>query len=187
MILRLSILLFLFAFNKGIVAQSSAKSNDSILFWQSDLKLSWDDFKGDVPNKTRPANVSAIMDCGIRSSHKYWDGDTPIFEVKAYMKTYTSWSLVSDSLSLKHEKGHFDIHEIYARKIRKSFDSLNHLNVNNVQSYKDIFNKHFVACDEVNEKYEYSNFNEMEQKKWNKKISEKLLELSDYKSSSSPE
>lgn len=86
-------------------------------------------------------------------------------------------------ISLDHEKRHFDITEIYARKIRKALatghftsrhfnDSLNTL-------FKDLTSQHRAE----QKKYDFETMHSMDttqQQKWNKWIDKQLEELSDY-------
>lgn len=56
---------------------------------------------------------------------------------------------LKDPTTLEHEQIHFNIAELYARKMRKSIDSINKLHVNNLQ-----------ICDEIIENWNkrYENF-----------------------------
>lgn len=89
--------------------------------WSSHRKLKWEDFKG-KPDTINFPNSNAVT---ISSIH--FKGNTPnlfangSLSVTAMFNQFGSWVLSgkeSDYL-LKHEQLHFDITEIYARKIRK--------------------------------------------------------------------
>jgi hypothetical protein len=87
--------------------------------WNLHPKLSWDDFKG------RPARLgpepSAVTDTGFRTQLVCRDG---ILDADSVAEFYpgSSWVRPNRKLTslLKHEQGHFDITEIYARKMSKA-------------------------------------------------------------------
>ncbi|MBC3759962.1 DUF922 domain-containing protein [Hyunsoonleella sp. SJ7] len=101
--------------------------------WSSYRKLKWEDFKG-KPDTINFPNSNAVT---ISSIH--FKGNTPnlfangSLSVTAVFNQFESWVLSgeeSDNL-LKHEQLHFDITEIYARKIRKVLKEVG------VASYKE--------------------------------------------------
>jgi hypothetical protein len=87
--------------------------------WAQHPKLSWDDFKG------RPARLgrepSAVTDTGFRTQLVCRD---VVLDADSVAEFYpgSSWVRPNRKLVslLKHEQGHFDITEIYARKMSKA-------------------------------------------------------------------
>ncbi|MBP6680227.1 MAG: hypothetical protein KA166_03490 [Saprospiraceae bacterium] len=108
-------------------------------------------------------------------------------KVVAQFNPNESWTrypnMERQEIALDHEKRHFDITEIYARKIRKAIatghftskhfsDALNTL-------FKDFTSQHRAEQN----KYDFETMHSMDavqQKKWNKWIDEQLEALSDY-------
>ena len=89
--------------------------------WEADRKLNWTDFKGAPPNAKK---VAATTASGI--SYSYQTGGTPgayllDYEVTAFFYPHKSWyhRELCDSVVLRHEQLHFDITELYARRMRK--------------------------------------------------------------------
>lgn len=87
------------------------------LEWRADAPLVWDDFKG-------PIDSQSDMLAMTKSKLKYkWACDEEgnfSYEVTARFDRGTSWK--SDKVNaelLAHEQLHFDITELYARKMRK--------------------------------------------------------------------
>ncbi|GAA4304546.1 hypothetical protein [Aestuariibaculum suncheonense] len=173
------VIIILVSFNINAVGQVKILETDSLLFWQSSRKLKWEDFKGEVGDENYN-NAGAIVKAGITIKHQYWNGDIPVFAVNSYMKKFDSWNKVSDSLSLVHEQGHFDIYEIYARKIRKAYDSLNKQKVTNIKVYESMYRKYMKESSEINSLYEESNFSKRVQEEWSERIIKELQELEDY-------
>jgi len=83
-----------------------------------------------------------------------------------------------------------NIGELFARKIRKSFDSLNRKKIKQFDKYQDLFkslNKERKMYNKLydSEVYKINDsetiiFNEEEQKKWQKKIAQELEELNEF-------
>jgi len=112
-------------------------------------------------------------------------------KVVAEFNPNESWTrypkMERQEIALDHEKRHFDITEIYARKIRKALatgqftprhfmDAMDNL-------FKDLTSQHRAE----QKKYDHETMHSMDaaqQKKWNKWIDEQLEELSDYSKTS---
>ncbi|MEJ2584041.1 MAG: DUF922 domain-containing protein [Robiginitalea sp.] len=88
--------------------------------WKVDRKLSWADFKG-IPPETK--SVAATTASGISYSYKTQGprGRYRLdYQVNAFFYPYKSWYHpdLCDSVVLSHEQLHFDISELYARRMR---------------------------------------------------------------------
>jgi hypothetical protein len=90
--------------------------------WSPDRKLTWDDFKG-KPNTVDFPDALAVTNSGISfesgSLNPFKDGE--VF-VRNMFYNHGSWVLPEgrNDYVLKHEQIHFDITEIYTRKLRKA-------------------------------------------------------------------
>jgi hypothetical protein len=87
--------------------------------WERHPALSWDDFKGRANRFVR--EPSAMTDTGFRTQLVCRDGMLDM-EGGAEFYPKTSWVKADRKLAslLKHEQGHFDITEVYARRMRKA-------------------------------------------------------------------
>ncbi|MDP6909549.1 MAG: hypothetical protein QF371_08585, partial [Flavobacteriales bacterium] len=114
----LTVSLFL-AFGKIVSAQ--AEKCRSCIEWQEERVLKWSDFKG-KPNKL--SKNEALTDSGIAISLTCDDEHSEV-KVESFFNPYKSWSKnhTSDYL-LEHEQLHFDITELFARKLRKQLQIL---------------------------------------------------------------
>ncbi|WP_018343101.1 DUF922 domain-containing protein [Cytophaga aurantiaca] len=99
-----------------LLFSSAFVSTDGTQFsWSSSRKLTWADFKG-KPDKLNPAAALTYSDIKIGAS--YIDGKVAV-QVQNFFDTKLSWSKNKTSVPLlAHEQVHFDITEIYTRKIR---------------------------------------------------------------------
>lgn len=97
---------------------TSKPKPDSSIIWQANI-LTWKDFQMTPPKDTQ--TIKAITNSGISvsMSSSGLKNDTMRFVVNTIFGKNLSWSVTSDSLVLLHEQKHFDITEIFARKLRK--------------------------------------------------------------------
>ncbi len=166
--------------NSSISCYSQEKVVSDSILWQHDRPLKWSDFKG-YPEKS-PYNTIARTYSNIRIIDRYLDGRIPKYRIGSYFFTKKSWTTVKDSITLKHEQVHFDISELYARKIRKIFDSLNNNLIEDYRIYVEEASKLINKANEVNSQYDSEvYFNEIKQKEWIDSIAKELDSLKDYR------
>lgn len=146
--------------------------------WRPDYKLTWDDFKGQAPSNDRAAATTAsgisyqFSTSGTRNEIKL------DFKVSTFFYPNKSWYQPSlcDSLILSHEQLHFDISELYARKMRKRLTAGSF--TQNVKAEVRIIYKEILEeLEEFQDLYDdQTNFSrDIEQQLiWNKKIEESL-------------
>ena len=87
--------------------------------WENHPTLSWDDFRG-TSEKFEPG-VAAATHSGLTVASICKGGTLDVW-VTAYFSPTRSWVRPNrkDLLLLEHEQGHFDITELYARKLRQA-------------------------------------------------------------------
>ncbi len=90
----------------------------AFIYWTEDYKLSWNDFKGHPRYDYQ--SIDALTSSGIVDYKGCKDGKIN-YKIQAYFEKDNSW--VKDEAytdyHLAHEQLHFDITELYARKLRK--------------------------------------------------------------------
>lgn len=101
---------------------SSRAQEKELFYWEAGRKLKWEDFRG-RPFKT--AWAAATTASGISyefSSEEKGDRKKIHFRVAAYFDPIQSWyqPTLCNDLILSHEQLHFDISELYARKMREA-------------------------------------------------------------------
>ena len=177
-------LLFLCFFLFGVAPCHKAvfacvQDDPNKILWSSDRKLSWNDFKGLVD--TSNVAVKAMTYSEIKIDGSYLKDSIHIYKVGCYFLTNRSWHVVNDSSTLSHEQLHFDISELFARKIRKSFDSLYVKRIVDVEKHEKLFNLYIQNCDKYQDLYDSEvYFNEKKQLFWKKKIAAELLKLKEW-------
>ena len=90
-----------------------------IVYWQAKRPLTWNDFNGRRPQKTRfAAAIVSRISCNVYDEKH----DSVYVEVKSLTFPDKSWTRNKHyrPYVLKHEQTHFDITELYARRLRRS-------------------------------------------------------------------
>jgi hypothetical protein len=170
----------IFVASFSLFSQQSCIKQDSIP-WNKNYRLKWSDFKGkpDTLSKEDAACAASIYVKGFR------DKGLPNFLVyNSFMKN-DAWTRDSTSVMLlQHEQLHFDIAEVYARKIRKAVDSLRRKQIKTINSYSVEITKLLSMFEMTGKLYDeqtshgiYGN----QQSEWRQKILKELEALNDYK------
>ncbi len=160
----------------------ASKNNDKDKMpWSANRPLSWDDFDAEPNNGSK---YGAITSSAIAFSFHSKGTDLQI-DVKGEFFKNQSWvkKKARDADGLKHEQGHFDITEIYARKLRKEC-SQNNFTIKNVQNkLNDIYKSNAKAWEKEQSKYDNEtqhHLNTAAQLQWNERIAKELHQLDAY-------
>ncbi|KPM31522.1 Hypothetical protein I595_2009 [Croceitalea dokdonensis DOKDO 023] len=147
---------------------------EDYLLWHPEQRLSWSQFKGKVPVASVPAATTASGISYSYSANLLHHEVQLDFEVNAYFYPNASWYKpeVCDSLILSHEQLHFDITELYARKMRIELRKTTF--TENVKSeVKKIYKRILKELSDVQDQYDWeTNFsrNPKAQMQWNQRI-----------------
>lgn len=164
----------------------------SILFgqkiiWQEEQKLVWDNFKSPVNRRNNP-DVAAYTNCGWEYSVvKSTNPKSPVtIEIRAIFTEDKSWKDVKkiNDYILLHEQKHFDIAELFARKLRKAAAEKIKTSGDYDKLFKTIYNR--ISNDYKNFQISYDKdtrhgMNKEKQAEYNAAISEELDNLKSYK------
>lgn len=169
-ILIFTTLIFLFSCFK------TDKSNDYLL-WSENRPLTWDDFKG-KPEK-RFAAASTCYDILKEIS----GNKVTIKAVFFYYKSWKKWPL--DEV-LWHEQKHFDIVELYARKLRKQISEIKYTTQQDLETKIDalykVIDKEMDEYQDLYDEESEGSMNGEKQREWNKKVMEEIKALEKFKS-----
>ena len=170
-----SLILTLFSFKK-VSAQDT-------LYWSSGYKLTPKDFHG-KPDTT--ASYPSISTCGIKYiGHASKNAvQTEAFGIFIRPK---SWAVLyeDDSLWLIHERLNFDIAELFARKLRKSFFEYKFRYATVQQDLDSLYDINHNEMNEMHASYEKETnhgLDESAQSIWNHKIKSELEKFEKYSS-----
>ena len=166
----------------GVITVFSANTDSTnIIYWSSSRPLSWSDFKG-IPD-TKYNGISAITSSGILH-YKGCEKGLISYKVKAYFEKYESW-VKTEALTghhLEHEQLHFDITEIYARKLRKALANKQFRCGQEVQLEKfvDDFLKDWRNEQDKFDYHTKHSLDSEQQHEWFDKIAAELASLEEY-------
>ncbi|CAM3908280.1 MULTISPECIES: hypothetical protein [Flavobacterium] len=147
--------------------------NDSIL-WNKDYKIKWTDFKGAVPFGDQGIK-KAVSNISLNVSVIEFINEIPLLKVEVYFHMEGSWTIVNTNDVLKHEQGHFDLAEIYAKKLRKIYKEMKERKISSTNEYFVAFEKINNELNTVQNKYDKEvYFSSENQIKWYEKIKKEL-------------
>src|SRR5579885_2924178 len=102
-----------FVFPLTLQAQNS---QDELINWQAGRKLTWNDYYG-KPDPASDAAASTATYLGIQYS---FSNNTFQLKISCSFSKNKSWVRYKNDFVLSHEQGHFDITELFARRLNKA-------------------------------------------------------------------
>ena len=171
---------------------------DEFILWQENKKLKIQDFKADNKDTikvNRKQFLGAISAIRIEySSFQRNKNSVPDFSIKTYFDPNESWMLLKNDYVLQHEQIHFDLTELYARKMRKSVESLRQKNVTNISIYRKKIQHWNVMKEKASNQFDADNQDyyikigqkilfqkNPKQEAWKKKVDRELFQYSLFK------
>lgn len=153
--------------------------------WNEKRKLNWSDFK--ATSISKESNVAAVTSCGFGyKTNLVLPFSKPKFIVINAFYPEQSWVKKSEQSRpelLEHEQLHFDISEVYARRLRKAL-SLSKLNYFNLKKESerifDKIHKDYLLRQETYENESAFSLNAKMQTAWQVQIREELNALNEY-------
>ena len=171
---------------------------DDFILWQENKKLKIQDFKADNKDTikvNRQQFLGAISAIRIEySSFQRNKNSVPDFSIKTYFDPNESWMLLKNDYVLQHEQIHFDLTELYARKMRKSVESLRQKNITNISIYRKKIQHWNVMKEKASNQFDADNQDyyikigqkilfqkNPKQEAWKKKVDRELFQYSLFK------
>ncbi|MBE7174111.1 MAG: DUF922 domain-containing protein [Williamsia sp.] len=103
---------------------TGADKPDPLLLWNESPRLTWSDFKGaPPPNATNAALTSSGVTLDYTANGRYLT-----YKIGCHFDKSRSWGRVKNNLILAHEQGHFDLSEVYARRLHKALSHYRYRN-----------------------------------------------------------
>ncbi len=158
--------------------------DEPIRLWSSSNLIEWSDFLGrpDTIHHTFNGRKSkAVSATGIKFFSSESLGNKSCYELKSIFYCNESWKTATSEALLAHERGHFDLTEICARKLRRRLLELTELCKEvSLDAELDLA----LDCyDSISDEYDQQTFygtNSTSQNIWSQKIANELLELNAY-------
>lgn len=161
-----------------IFADAQQNSED-LVDWSASKKLTWSDYKaGPNPNSDAAASTTTYLGIEYNISQ-----DGMGFKIQCRFSRTRSWGRHKSEYILQHEQGHFDIAEIFARKLNKEMLEYKFNKKTYAKDLDKIYNDLMKEKEETQNKYDReSNHSIIKEKQmeWLKKINEMLEEYKAY-------
>ncbi len=173
------------ALNFAFIAPHVVKNKNSIsdvktIGWSEHDPLKWSDFEGRALKKT---SISALTASAIEYSYDCTGNKVDLY-AKAIFIPEESWVKESDASQyiLKHEQLHFDITEVYARKLR--MELIKHIDdCDDIHKIDRVANRVLDEWKREQSKYDAQTKHSIDretQQLWHKKVASDLLTYEDY-------
>ena len=166
----------LFLIPTALFAQSN---NEKLLDWSASRKLTWNDYKASPdPRSDAAASTTSYLAIEYNITTNSFG-----YKIQSRFSKTRSWGLHKTAYILSHEQGHFDIAEVFARKLNMKMSEYRF----NKKTYQKDLNK--IYHDILDEKEKVQNdydketnhsINKKEQAEWLKKIEKMLGEYDEY-------
>lgn len=159
------------------------------IVWKEDLKLNWSNFKSTI-NHQRGTNVVAYTNCGwVYSVVKSSNPKSPVtIKIETVFNEDRSWKdtkKINDYV-LGHEQKHFDIAEIFARKLRKEVQEKIKTSGDFNKNFQGIYNRlsnDYRKFQILYDKDTKNGMDEVKQVEYDRSITEELENFKIYKAS----
>ena len=184
MIFRLLILFSLL----GFFGHAQSNGSADYVSWNEHYQLEWADFQGNTEGNYIMAaatsyKIDLLPESVLVDENDQIQGYEKLTVVANFYKK-TSWHTTNSQHILKHERLHFDIAELFARKIRKRFSELKKGKQATFTVYQDAFNLFWKQCRKMQKQYDletnHGGKNEVNEL-WQARILQELESLGAFK------
>lgn len=170
-----------------LYALLGATSSDTpdIIYWNETEPLSWDDFQGNAKYDYRNRDISALTSSGILHYRGCKNGRI-VYKVRAYFEKKESWykqDAFTDYI-LAHEQLHFDVTELFARKLRKQL-SEQRFECGEEEEFENYIEQYLRNWETTQQAYDFATHHSVDkdkQKEWHYRIAFELSLLEEFKS-----
>ncbi len=155
------------------------EKDEELIDWKSSKLLTWNDYKG-KPDARSDAAASTTTYLGIE--YNIGAGGFS-YKIQCRFSKTRSWVATKTDYILQHEQGHFDIAEIFARKLHKQMREYKYDKQNFKTDLRNIYEKVTKEKEDLQNQYDSETDHSrksVHQAEWLKKIDSMLVEFSDY-------
>jgi len=178
--IKIIIFSFLFFFPSIGITQDIPQKEDGNIFWNENYKLKWSDFQANPPSVDQEWNAVCAHKILVKG---LWDGLPNFIVFNTFLKEKSWANDTTSSHLLAHEQLHFDISEIYARKIRQTVDSLREVGYKKFEPYNEKIKTLLETSNKMHKCFDKETSHGVlifEQEKWQEKVNKELEVLSEY-------
>lgn len=158
----------------------SQETKEELIDWSSNRLLTWADYKG-APRRFSDAAASTTTYLGL----EYQAGQGKFtYTIQCRFSATKSWGAAKTDYILKHEQGHFDIAEIFARKLHKELSAYRFNSNTFRDDLREIYNRVSGEKEAFQQQYDRETDHSrlrIRQEEWLVKIQEMIGELEDFR------
>lgn len=163
------------------------KVHEKHINWSKDRKLTWFDFKGKAASDLTPfgAESSCILALKTNTITLIGKPKTKVLNSFHCDDSWVKTKNLDNNTLLEHEQLHFDLSEIYARKLRKVISERKLNAFNFIKETNKLFYEYFDLSKDRQALYDKETnhgLDSLEQLKWKKTIESELTELDEFAS-----
>ncbi|WP_434035765.1 DUF922 domain-containing protein [Formosa sp. 4Alg 33] len=157
------------------------KETDDAIIWTKDRRLKLTDFQAEVDTTTSKKALTGANIIIVPNSYK---NGIYTYQVFAKFHKDLSWINTTSAYILNHEQLHFDIAELYARKMRRDIQKIKKTTGKVLQSdyrriHKSLFRSYIYFQKQYDTQTQYSTDQE-EQQRWNIIVADDLKKLENF-------
>lgn len=170
----------------GFLTVFLKKDTEETILWSEAQRITWEDFKGQPDNDTDAAAITASgLSYDLSASIGKRGKVDVVCTVSAYFYPYESWfkQQYADGNILSHERLHFDITELMARKFRKRIEE-GEFTKNVKMEVKQIYKEVNASLDSLQNAYDLETHFSIDKEKqllWQIKVAKELEATKKYK------
>lgn len=161
------------------VAAAAQETNEELLNWNSSKRLTWADYKAAPdPSSDAAASTTTYLMITYNLSNENFN-----YKIESKFSRTRSWGLHKTPYILSHEQGHFDLAEVFARKLNKKMSEYVFNRKTYQKELKKIYQDILSEKEEMQNKYDKEtnhSINKEKQAEWLKKIDQMLNEYKAY-------
>jgi len=165
--------------NTSNIPKIQYNSEKNEIDWCENRYLTWADFKG-VPDAC--SDYAALSAVYLEAKHSCTDGNFNYMVYTRFVKGL-SWCRSPSPRLLEHEQVHFDMTEVYARKLRKYLHELDDPCLYSKEEMSQIVNTIYDDMEEAHFLYDLETFHGLKSEKqenWAMMVDKVLKNLSAY-------
>lgn len=157
------------------------------IYWSENRKLNWNDFKSES-NQGKDFMIVAFTNCGFGySAETTTNPKAPVkIKISVFFDSQKSWKMqdnVTDYILL-HEQKHFDIAELFGRKLRKKIAESIKNSLDYQTKFPTLYKENLAEYKSFQKKYDEETSHGIDKEKqtfYNNLISEELKKLNNYR------
>jgi hypothetical protein len=148
--------------------------------WNAFYDLKWDDFRGNPPEDAAGDAATSLQ----IKAQPFMIKNRVRYDVYVLFNRNKSWARAQAPQLLEHEQLHFDLAEVYARRIRRKIVELTQEGLKDVNLFNEAIHEILQESNAADQQYDTETLHgalDKKQEEWRKKINADLTALKLYK------